>query len=98
MVKFKFLAHFPVDHLAHPVMSSLVLLLCQFAAFAYYVIDGFISVTACVALQKNATCYYDHILKEIPHEIVAVELPTSHLTNHSIKMNKHSEHSGRSKE
>ena len=32
MVKFKFLAHFPVDHLAHPVVSSLVLLLCQFAA------------------------------------------------------------------
>ena len=46
MVKFKFLAHFPVDHLAHPLVSSLVLLLCQFAASAYYVIDGFISVTA----------------------------------------------------
>ena len=45
MVKFQFLAHFPVDHLAHPVVSSLVLLLCQFAAFAYYVIDGFISDT-----------------------------------------------------
>ena len=45
MVKFKFLAHFPVDHLTNPVMSSLVLLLCQFAASAYYVIDGFISVT-----------------------------------------------------
>ena len=26
MVKFKFLAHFPVDHLAHPVASSLILL------------------------------------------------------------------------
>ena len=36
----------PVDHLDHPVVSSLVLLLCQFAAFAHYVIDGFISVTA----------------------------------------------------
>ena len=46
MVKFKFLAHLPVDHLAHPVVSSLVLLLCQFAAFAYYVNDGFISFTA----------------------------------------------------
>ena len=45
MVKFKFLAHFPVDHLAHPVVSSLVLSLCQFAAFAYYMIDSFISVT-----------------------------------------------------
>ena len=44
MVKFKFLAHFSVDHLAHEVMSSLVPMY-QFAAFAYYVIDGFISVT-----------------------------------------------------
>ena len=38
MVKFKFLSHPPVDHLGNPVVSSLVLLLCQFAAFAYYVI------------------------------------------------------------
>ena len=45
MVKFEILAHYPVNHLAHPVVSSLELLLCQFAAFAYYVIDGFISVT-----------------------------------------------------
>ena len=37
MVKFKFLAHFPVDHLADSVMSGLVLLLCQFATIAYYV-------------------------------------------------------------
>ena len=28
MVKFKFLAHFPVDHLAHLVVSYLVLFLC----------------------------------------------------------------------
>ena len=28
MVKFKFLAHFPVDHLVDPVVSSLVLFLC----------------------------------------------------------------------
>ena len=42
LVKFKFLAHFPVDHLAHPVESSLLLLLCEFAAFAYYVIDRFV--------------------------------------------------------
>ena len=38
--------YFPVDHLAHPDVSSLVLLLCQFAAFAYYGIESFISVTA----------------------------------------------------
>ncbi len=35
-----------MDHLSDPVVFRLVLLLCQFAAFAYYVIDGFISVTA----------------------------------------------------
>ena len=45
MIKCKFLPHL-VDHLADPVMSCLILLLCYFAAFAYYVIDGFISVTA----------------------------------------------------
>ena len=28
MVKFKFLAHLPVDHLGHPVVSSLILLQC----------------------------------------------------------------------
>ena len=32
MVKFKFLAHFPMNHLAQPVVSSFILLLCQFAA------------------------------------------------------------------
>ena len=46
MVKFKFLVHLPVDHLADPVVSSLIFLLCYFVAFAYDVIDGFISVTA----------------------------------------------------
>ena len=34
-----------MNHLADPVMSRLILPLCQFAAFAYYMIDGFISVT-----------------------------------------------------
>ena len=45
VVKFKFLAHFSVDQLADPVMSRLIFLF-QFAAFAYYVIDRFVSVTA----------------------------------------------------
>ena len=35
-VKFEFLAYFPMDHLAHPVVSSLVLFLSQFAVFTYY--------------------------------------------------------------
>ena len=45
MVKFQFLAHLPVDYVAHPVVSSLIFLLCKFAAFAYHVIDGFVSTT-----------------------------------------------------
>ena len=43
MVKFKLLAQFPVDHLANPVMSSLILSVRQFTAFAY-VIDRFASL------------------------------------------------------
>ena len=46
MVKYKFLTHLPVDPLADQVASSLILLLWWFAPFAYYVIYGFISVTA----------------------------------------------------
>ena len=46
MVKLKFLAHFPVDHLADPVMCRFILLLYYFAVFAYYEIDPFVSVTA----------------------------------------------------
>ena len=44
MVKFESLVQFPVDHLSHPVMPSLVLHLCWFAGFAY-VINRFISVS-----------------------------------------------------
>ena len=40
--KFQYFAQFPVDHLAHPVVSSLILFLCL---FAYYVIDHFVSIT-----------------------------------------------------
>ena len=45
MVKFQFLAHFPVDHFAWPVVSSLIPFLCELAAFADYVIDRFVSIT-----------------------------------------------------
>ena len=45
VVKFKLLAQFPVDHLLHWVVSSLVFVLCLFTAFAYHVIDCFISIT-----------------------------------------------------
>ena len=53
MVKFKFLPHLPVDHLAHPVVSSPILLLCQFGAFAYYVIDYYYYYYYCFCC-----CYY----------------------------------------
>ena len=38
--------HIPADHLADSVLSRLIILLCLFAALAYYVIDRFVSVTA----------------------------------------------------
>ena len=45
IVIFKLLAQFPVDHLAHPVVSGLILSLCLFTELAYYVVDRFVSVT-----------------------------------------------------
>ena len=44
VVQFQFLAQFPVDHLAHPVVSCLILLLCYLDEFAYHVIDSFVSI------------------------------------------------------
>ena len=44
MLKFQFPVQFPVDHLCHPVVSSLVFFLYEFAGFAYYVIDYFVSI------------------------------------------------------
>ena len=35
MVKFKFLVHFPVDHRAHPVVSSLILFLSRVTGFSH---------------------------------------------------------------
>ena len=49
LVKVQFLAQLPVDHLAHPVMSSLIRFLYQFAAFAYYVIARFVSITSYIS-------------------------------------------------
>ncbi len=46
MVEMKFPAHFPVDNLADPVVSSLIIPLFKFSAVAYYVIDNFVSVPA----------------------------------------------------
>ena len=46
MVKFKLLAQFSLDHLAHPLMSSLIISLCKFTAVAYYVIDRFVFIAA----------------------------------------------------
>ena len=45
MVKFKFLAQYPMDHFLHPVVSSLILYLHYFATFAYNMTDHFVSIT-----------------------------------------------------
>ena len=58
MVELKFPAHFPVDHLADPVLPRLILLLCQFVAFAYYMIDRFVSVTAYYYYYNYYYCYF----------------------------------------
>ena len=42
IVKIQSLAQFPVNHLSHPVMLTLVLLLHLFATFIYYDINDFI--------------------------------------------------------
>ena len=44
MDQFIFLAEFPLDHLSHPAVSSLVLVLCLFAVFTLYVINGLVSI------------------------------------------------------
>ena len=46
IVKFWFLAQFPMNHLPHPVFFSRILLLRQFATFTYYVIYDIVSITA----------------------------------------------------
>ena len=45
MVKVKLLAQFSGNHLAHPFIPRLIHFLPLFAAFEYYVINGFVSVT-----------------------------------------------------
>ena len=45
MFKLKFLAQFLVNHPFNSVVSRLIIFLCYFAAFTYYVIDRFVSIT-----------------------------------------------------
>ena len=45
MVTFQFFAQFLVGQLFHPVVSSLILFMRYFAAFAYYGINRFVSIT-----------------------------------------------------
>ena len=58
MFKFQFLAQFPVDNLAHPVVSSLIFFLRWFVAFTTYVIDRFVSITFAVLLRL---IYHGHL-------------------------------------
>ena len=44
MVRLHSFAQFPMDHFSYPVMPAPEFLLCWFAAFAYYVINCFISL------------------------------------------------------
>ena len=45
IVKLESLAQFSLDHLLYSIMLSLMFLLCQFAASAYYVINCFVLAT-----------------------------------------------------
>ena len=45
MVKFRFFAQLPVDFLPHTVVSSFTFFLHQFTAFAFNMMNGFISIT-----------------------------------------------------
>ena len=45
MVKFQFFAQISVDHILYPVVFSCILLLRKLATFAYYIINGFVSIT-----------------------------------------------------
>ena len=50
LVKLKFLAQFPVDHLLHPILSSLKLLLRKFNTFTCYTINLFVWIHFCPIL------------------------------------------------
>ena len=45
IIKFQFLAQFPVDHISLSVVSGLIFLLCYLAAFVYYAINDFVTIT-----------------------------------------------------
>ena len=61
IVKFKLLIEFLMDHRAHTVVCSLIFSQCYFAAFAYYVIDHFVSITTVstsILLRLVYSCFY----------------------------------------
>ena len=72
MVKFKLLAQFPVDHLVYPVVSSLIRFLRLVTAFAYYVIDRFLSITTwptlAILLRLVYSCFYFISLRVFLHQ------------------------------
>ena len=59
MLKFQSFAQFFVDNISHRIILSLVLILCKFVAFAYYVINRFISFYAqpTFAIQLRIICF-----------------------------------------
>ena len=53
MIKFELLAPFPVDPLPHQVVSNLIFFLREFTAFAFYVIDRFVSIIIIIIIQTR---------------------------------------------
>ena len=67
MVKFQFLAKFPVNHFSHPVISTFIFPLHHFATSAY-VINGFVSITTlscCIFIFTNPSTWAGYDTRSI---------------------------------
>ena len=60
MIEFKLLTQFFVDHIAHPVVSSLILSLLKCTAFVYY--DPFIFITTSAILLRLVYSCFDIVI------------------------------------
>ena len=78
MIKFKLLAQFPVDNLAHPIVSGLILSLCLFTAFAY-VINCFVSITT-----QSTSAILQHFVYFCFHIVLIVLCCSQEIFNFSL--------------
>ena len=62
IVKFHFLSQFRADHLPHPVMSRLIILLSLFDTFAHYVINRFITTLPTLAILLRSIDFRFYII------------------------------------